>query len=258
MKYFLQNLKNIVDFNLRRIFKLYRKNYSEQNEPKDGLFDSPSLVDAEKRLVDKYNLEDLRNNSTRQNYLENLYTIDLLDKYFPIAQTKNLRVLDIGSKNWFYAKGEYYFFKKYCETLVLDGIELDSKRVDTDFYSRVEVAKFHKKGLENTHYIEDDFLNHGEKYDYLIWFLPFVFEYPHLKWGLPSKYFKPEQMLEHAYKSLISSGLGEKIFVINQGEDEFVAQKALCEKLNIPYTPIGVVESEFLKYKYPRYLVLIG
>jgi SAM-dependent methyltransferase len=258
MDEFFQNLKNKFDFNLRQFLNISRKNYCLKNESKEGLFTSKEMIEAEKLLVEKYNLEFLKNNSTRQNYLENLYTVDLLDKYLPIELKSEISVLDIGCKNWFYAKGEHSFFKKHCEALTVDGIEIDSQRLYNDFYSRAEAAKFYIKGLENTKYIQGDFLNHTEKYDYLVWFLPFIFEYPHLKWGLPLKYFKPEKMLLHAYNSLNKAGRGGKIFVINQGEDEFEAQKALCEELNIPYTPVGVVESAFLTYKYPRYLVLIG
>jgi len=254
MKNFFQNLKNIIDFNLRQCFNFSKKNYFETNERKEELFADAQIIGREKELVEKYEIDFLKNNSTRENYLENLYIIDMLDKYFPIEFKDEMSVLDIGCKNWFYAKGEYFFFKKYCRNLTLDGIELDTHRLYTNFYSRAEVAKFHLKGLENTNYIEGDFLNHNEKYDYLVWILPFVFEYPHLKWGLPSKYFKPGKMLKQAYNSL---KIGGKIFIINQGEEEFEAQKALCEKLNISYTPIGIVKSDFWAYKYPMYLVLI-
>ena len=253
-----QNLKNIIDFNLRQLLKISRKNYCEQNELKDGLFTDVKIIEREKELSQKYELDFLKNNSTRENYLENLYTIDLLDRYLPLEFKDELSVLDIGCKNWFYAKGEYFFFKKYCKNLKMEGIELDPHRLYSNMYSRGEVAKYHLTGLENTNYIEDDFLNHNKKYDYLVWILPFVFEYPHQKWGLPSKYFEPQKMLLHSYNSLRSQPNCGKIFVINQGEAEFEAQKALCEKLNLPYHSIGKVQSDFLNYKYPRYLILVG
>lgn len=257
MTNFYQKFKNVIDFNLRQRFRFSRKNYSEKNEPKDGLFTNDCAIEREKELVEKYELDFLKNNSTRHNYLENLYTIDLLDKYYKIQGSDEIKVLDIGCKNWFYAKGEYFFFKKYCNKLFLDGIELDTQRLYSNFYSRGEAAKFYIKGLENMNYIEGDFLTHSGKYDYLVWILPFVFEYPHLKWGLPDKYFEPEKMLRHAYDSFNKSN-GGKIFVLNQGEVEFEAQKSLCEKLNIPYTAIGKVESEFLAYKPARYLIIVG
>lgn len=270
MKFLLNDLKNKFDFSLRRKFNFSRKNYDEKNEDKNGLFKDDS---REKCLVEKYGLDWLKNNSTRLNYSENLYILDLLDRFLLSPLTLTLspegqgdkaplrgaakppsKILDIGCKNWFYAKGEYFFFKKHCDAFKLNGIELDSNRLYTNFFSRAEVAKFHIKDLENTNYIEDDFLNHNEKYDYIIWILPFVFEYPHLKWGLPLSYFKPEVMLKHAYESLNEGG---QIFIINQGEAEFEYQQKLCEKLKLTFNTIGKVESEFIKYKIERYLTKI-
>ncbi|MPN41727.1 hypothetical protein SDC9_189282 [bioreactor metagenome] len=210
-------------------------------------------------MVNKYELNVLKNNSTIQNYLENLYTIDLLDRYLPVEKAEELNVLDIGSKNWFYASAEYQFFKKYSEKLALDGIEIDSNRLYSNFYSRAEVAKFYTKNLDDANYIKGDFLQHNKEYDYLIWFLPFVFKRPHLLWGLPEKYFKPDKMLAHAFESLkFSEGKSGKIFIINQGNDEFLAQKKLCDDLNLPYNEIGEVKSPFMTYKHPRFLILVG
>lgn len=247
MKNYLQNLKNRFDFFLRQQFCFSRKNYSEKNEPKTD------LPEQEKIFFEKYDLEYLKSNSTMQNYLENLYTIDLLENYLDVGEKDNLRVLDIGCKNWFYAKGEYFFFKKHCKNLILDGIELDCNRLYSNFYSRAEVAKFHIKNLQGVNYICTDFLTHIEKYDYIIWILPFVFEEPLLKWGLPVNYFQPEKMLLHAKNSLRDGG---KIFVVNQGEAEYNAQMALCDKLNIQYKSLGKINNSYLNYM-SRYAIFI-
>lgn len=266
MKYF-ENIKNNIDFFLREHLKFSRKNYFEANESKEGLFEGlknpQKALERENFLYEKYELEFLKSNSTRQNYLENLYIIDVLDKYFaphPNPPPQGGRevhkyfVLDIGCKNWFYAKGEHAFFKKFCNNLVLDGIEIDTHRLYSNFYSRKEAAKFYIKGLENTEYIEGDFLNHNEKYDYMVWILPFVVENPLLKWGLPLRYFKPEEMLKKAYDLLKNGG---SMLILNQGKAEHDIQIKLCEKLNINYTTFGEVKSEFLHYNIERYLMLI-
>lgn len=255
MKYFFQNLKNIIDFYLRQHFKFSRKNYTEKNEPKECLFLDENIIPRESELIGKYDLTSLKNDSTQRNYLENLYTIDLLDRFLPVAFKENLSVLDIGCKNWFYAKSEYYFFKKYCSSLKLDGIELDASRLYNNFYSREEVAKFYIKDLINTDFIAGDFLKHEGKYDFIVWILPFVFEEPLMKWGLPQKYFHPEKMLAHAYNLLSEGG---KIFIINQGESEFNAQKELCDSLKLTYFCIKDVESKFLSYKFARHIVLVN
>lgn len=254
----LQDLKNRIDFFIRQQFVFSRKNYFEKNENKDRLFGSIELINQEKKLFEKYDLEFLKSSSTCQNYLENLYTIDLLDKFLSIDFHNSLKVLDIGCKNWFYAKGEYSFFKKYCSNLALDGIEIDVNRLYSNFFARKEAAKFYSQNLEGANYIEGDFLKYNQKYaikyDYIVWILPFVVEYPHLKWGLPQKYFQPEKMLNHAFESLNPAG---KMLIINQGENEYEVQKELCKKLNITYTPLGEIKSDFLEYKHKRYGMLI-
>lgn len=254
MKYFYQNFKNTIDFYLRQNIKFSRKNYFEQNEPKEGLFKSQEETQREKDLVEKYDLEYIKNNTTKLNYLENLYTIDLLDKYSKVEQQSSINVLDIGSKNWFYAKGEYFFFKKFCENINLDGIEIDANRLYSNFYSREEVAKFHIKNLSGASYIAEDFLKHDKKYDYIIWILPFIKKYPHLKWGLPLECFKPDEILKHAYDSLNEGG---QIVIINQGKEEFEIQKQLLKIAGIEYQAIGKIESVFSTYKIDRYLVLV-
>lgn len=253
MKYILQNLKNRVDFFLRQHLKFSRRNYFVENESKEGLFTNSAVIERERMLFEKFDLDYIKLNSTRQNYLENLYTIDLLSRYLEVEFQDELKVLDIGCKNWFYAKGEYFFFKKYCNNLCLKGIEIDANRLYTNFYSRAEVAKFNIKDLENTKFIARDFLQYHDKFNYIVWILPFVYKEPLLKGGLPINYFQPEKMLLNAYDSLKENG---KIFIINQGMEEYAVQIALCKKLGIKYIECGKVESCFLKYQ-DRYALLI-
>lgn len=252
MHNFLQNLKNNIDFYLNQNFCFSRKNYFEENESKEKLYEN--LLQKESYLFEKYSLDFLKSNSTLQNYLENLYLLDLLDTHLKIDFKNDAKVLDIGCKNWFYANGEHSFFKKYAKNLCLDGIEIDANRLYNNFYSRKEAAKFYIKDLGGTNFIEKDFLNHDKKYDYIIWILPFVFEYPHLKWGLPLKHFQPAKMLEHAYNALNKDGA---IFIVNQGEAEYAEQIKLCKELNIEHIPLDKIQSDFFDYKHQRYGLLI-
>lgn len=254
MDNFLENIKNNIDFFLRQRLPFSRKNYCAKNEGKEDLFLNYELKAREQLLVEKYSLEYLKSNSTRQNYLENLYIIDILEQTFDIDFRENMSVLDIGCKNWFYAKGEHSFFKKHCKKLKLDGIELDTNRLYNDFYSRGEVAKFNIKDLTDTNYISGDFLTLDKKYDFLVWILPFVVEYPHIRWGLPKKYFQPEKMLQHALNSLNPGG---RILVINQGEIEYNKQQELCKILGADFTALGEIKSDFLDYKYSRFATII-
>ena len=219
-------IKNNIDFFIRNSTKFSRKNFIERN---------PDLIE--------------------RNRLENLYTQDVLNQFFKKINKRTIKVLDIGSKNWFYAQGEYDFFKSFCDDFEIEGIELDAYRLYSNFYSRFEVAKYYTKGLENTNYIADNLLNLNKQYDYIIWFLPFVFNEPHKMWGLPEKYFYPHKLLKHAYSLLNRDG---QMLIINQGELEKEEQKRLLIELNIPFKEKGVIKNEFFEYKYKRYAFLIN
>lgn len=220
------DLKNNIDFFIRSNTKFTRKNFVEKNE---------------KILF--------------RNYLENLYTFDLLAQNFKLYSTSNLRVLDIGCKNFFYAQGEYQFFKTFSIDVKLDGIELDAYRLYSNLYSRYETAKFFIKGNNNIRYIADNLLNlNNIEYDCIVWFLPFVKIEPLQYWGLPKKYFLPEKLLHHAYSLLKENG---QMLIVNQGVEEAQLQKNLLDRLNIKYIDKGIVKSEFLEYKNDRYAFLI-
>ena len=222
------DLKNSIDFFIRNKTKFSRKNFQEKDE--------------EKLL---------------RNYLEKLYTYDVLDSFFEKIPYKKARILDIGSKNWFYAKGEYNFFKTFIEDFILDGVEIDAYRLYSNFYTRYETAKFYTKNLKNVNYIAGNLLdisNISVHYDFIIWILPFVSIEPHKYWGLPQKLFMPEKLLKHAISLLNEKG---QLLIINQGEKEAQIQKRMFDNLHIKYEEKGIVKSEFMEYKNNRYAYLI-
>ena len=221
----LEELQNNIDFFIRNKTKFSRKNFVETN---------PKILEQIKQ--------------------ENLYTQDVLEQFFKKRSLDFLRVLDIGAKNWFYAKGEHDYFSQFCNNFIMDGVELDAYRLYYNFYSRFEVAKFYTKGLDNTNYIPSNLLDLNQKYDYIIWFLPFVFIEPLKKWGLPKKHFQPQKLLNHAYKLLNQNG---QMLIINQGEIESFEQQKLLEELEINYDYKGEVLSKHFSYKNKRYAYLI-
>ena len=220
-----KDLRNTIDFFIRNKTKFSRKNFVEKNA-----------------------------NLLERNEQENLYTKEILSKYFTKEHKNKIKALDIGCKNWFYAKGEYNFFKSIANEVILDGVELDAYRLYSNFYSRYEVAKFYTKGLDKTIYIAGNLLDLKGKYDYIIWFLPFVVIKPHIYWGLPKKLFCPQKLLKHAYSLLENDG---EMLIINQGKEEANAQKLLLDKLKIPYEELGEVKSEFFEYNYKRFGFLV-
>jgi len=221
----LEDLRNNVDFFIRTKTKFSRKDFVEKNE----------------KLIER-------------NRMENLYTKSILESGFEKRVFSSIKVLDIGCKNWFYAKGEYEFFESFCDEIFLDGVEIDAYRLYSNFYSRYEVAKYYTKGLKNTNYIVGNLLDLEDEYDYIIWFLPFVLVEPHQYWGLPKKYFYPEKLLEHAFNLLSENG---QMLIVNQGEDESRTQKEMLAKLGIKYKDLGEVKNEFFEYKHKRFAVLI-
>lgn len=209
------DLRNKFDYYLRSKTKFSRKNYSEDLELTCGIND---------------------------------YTFDILSQTLQPSSEDYLTVLDIGSKNWEYVRGEYKFFKQYAKDLKLDGVEIDAYRLYSNFYSRYEYAKFYTRDLEGANYYPDDLLNIQGEYDYIVWFLPFVTKYPLKRWGLPEKFFMPERLLEHAYGLL-----RKEMLIVNQGEKEAEIQKKLLDRLNIEYKELGVLKSDALEFQNERY-----
>lgn len=221
-----EDLKNNIDFFIRNKTRFSRKNFEEKDLKK-----------------------------IEYNNLENLYIEDILSQSFIIRQNKeSLRVLDIGSKNWFYAKGEYSFFRRFSENIYLDGVEVDAHRLYSNFYSRYETAKYYIKDLDGVNYIAGNLLDIKKKYDYITWFLPFVVKEPHIYWGLPKKLFCPEKMLHYACSLLDVDG---EMLIVNQGEEEARIQKDMLNKLNVKHIELGEIKSKYLEYKYKRFGYLI-
>ena len=267
MKYWYTNLKNNIDFFIRSHIIFSRKNYTETGVNVTGVnvtgvnnaggnIENVFINDEQKDLYfslkEKYDLTPLYKYNDI-NFLTNLYYLDIFDKYI-LPDKKPISVLDIGSKNWNYAGSEHVFFKKFSDDLLLDGIELDAYRLCTNLYTRYEISKFYTKELENANYHAGDFMEHNRKYDYIIWILPFITEYPHLRWGLPLKYFNPEKMLGHAFELLNEGG---ELLIMNQGENEYNIQKDLNNQLKLKFEDIGEVNNIFSPFKNRRFCTIV-
>lgn len=250
-----------IEFRLRNSFTFSLGNIKPcvlENEEKTELFHSlhnDRQVDAELKESEychKYWIKELKNNSTKRNYIENLYILELLEtSLHKIKYAEMLNVLDIGSKNWFYAAGEYAYFKKYCEVLKLTGVEIDPNRLYVDLYSRKDYANYYIRGLSGTKYIGGSLMTLDGEYDFITWFLPFITPYPHQAWGLPKRLFNPDGMLIKAYGLLKTNGT---MLIMNQGIAEAEKQKELFVSNNINFEELGEFRSTFIDYKHARYL----
>jgi hypothetical protein len=91
-------------------------------------------------------------------------------------------------------------------------------------------------------------------YARITWFLPFVLEAPHRAWGLPAASFAPAEVVAHVLGLLAPGGT---MLVVNQGEAEAQAQKALfatCQgRASVQVAALGRVESELSPFRKPRF-----
>jgi hypothetical protein len=130
----------------------------------------------------------------------------------PCSPTLPLRWLDVGSKNAAYALGISTFYQQHLSPhshgLALTTLELDAGRRYHDGYTRADYARTLLAHTQaETRYLHADVLHHHERYHVISWLLPFVFAEPHMAWGLPLRYFKPQAMAHHVASLLEPHGL---------------------------------------------------
>lgn len=264
----LASLQNEVDFALRRLIRWQRPGFQERPEPKDNLFDDHPpeqqhwMSEWEKQAVDRYGLADLKARSTRLRYLECLTYLKHLEDLFrntavPAPAAERLRWLDAGAKNWSYVDALDAFGRFHAKSVSLHGVELDGYRVCRGFYSRADMAKAYSRFLPNAEYHVGDVGEHSGQYYIISCFLPFVFERPLLRWGLPLRYFAPETFLSRMAEQVLPGGA---LLLVNQGEAEAEKQKTLLEELaqNTPgeweITEVGLLSPALCPaFKLPRY-----
>jgi len=145
----------------------------------------------------------------------------------------------------------------------LIGFEADAYRIYNDLHSRQDYARAHLRGLpiERVHYEPRAFAAQPAAYDLVTLFFPFVFERDHLAWGrdhlawgLPRGLFRPQVLLAAAWASLRPGGT---LLVVNQGEDEHMAQKAMLTASGMPIAYATRFESPLFHYPLSRYIVRV-
>ena len=253
-----ERLFNHVYYALRSRVRWTRPTYNPPNEDKKSLFEPrPTLLPTADRLEGQYRLINFREKSTTNEFRESLYVLELMDRFFPIlALSETVRSLDVGSKNFAYARGLYHFFRNAggnIRQVELTGIEVDAYQIYSNLHSRYDYALYHTRSLDRCRFIPGDVLEHQERYDVITWFLPFVTKYPLRKWGLPGSLFKPVDLLKHVYGLLKEGGI---LLIANKEEKERDIQLDLLRHLRIPFQLPERFEPEWIAYA-PRYVVVI-
>ena len=150
---------------------------------------------------------------TSREYLINLHTLDMLDRY---AGAVPGRGLDIGAGNWVYLPALLSWSGQPW-----DAVELDAHRRDWTLATRHAYARVMQQLCDDCRYHTGSLLAQGGRYGCITWFLPYVLPAPLRAARLPYRHFEPQSLLRHAWSLLQPGGT---LYVVNQGEDEAAAQ----------------------------------
>ncbi len=253
----LFNWRNILDFRLREWVRWQRNGLKFENQTKDDLFDFLSGVKKQQaeqvsaKLINNYHLKSFSDNSTRINFRENLFYLSMLENAFDLAGISlpsSLNVADIGPAHWFYVQSLYagltWYGTQIPRQVNLTGFETDAYRVFSSFYSRLDYAKAHIRNLPVL-YQTEAFKAVPRQFDLICMFFPFVFVKDHLAWGLPKKQFDPFSLRRAAIESLTLDGV---LLVVNQGQEEHMAEKENYKKMGMKI--VADFEQEDLLYRY--------
>lgn len=218
---------------------------------------APELQEAahalEAQFCEKYALQDWKQYLPDLAYRRNLYMLEILEEtlpaHLPFWQQKTLRILDAGAGDWCYAPAIYQFFRQAYtlapRKVYLTGVELDPYRIDEEGYSRVDYAlSFIDPIASQCRYLIQDVGEYQPELPYhvILQFLPLVLEKAHLIWGLPLRFYHPQETLHHLWQLL---GPGGAFLVANEISPEYEYQLQIWQNEKIqPYLE-GVFYSRF-------------
>lgn len=234
---------NPLAFALRRRLSWSRGEPTTADEAKGELFNylsSSARRGAEGReryLRDRYNLSPLYRASGREEYRENLYVLDVLDREVaPLLRSPGARAargVDVGSKDFVYAFALERFLRRSGggRGAELVGVEVDGHAIYRDLHSRADRARANaaRTGNAAVRYEVADFLTfESAPADVVTIFYPFVTRFALLAWGLPLSAFRPRELLARAAASLAPGGL---LVVFNHTLEEREALHELAATL---------------------------
>ncbi len=279
-----RQIHNAIDYPLRQLFRWRRGGLPWRNQTKRDLFAhlgaaARQTAEAQAaRLLTTYPLDYLRAHSTARNFRENLFYLEVLDRWVHPATEDGGRktdepassvfhppssvtclpscVADIGASDWFYAHALTAFWRRTLgEAVTLIGYEADAYRVYNDLRSRHDHARAHMRGLDQTRvrYVPAPFTCQPGAFAAVTLFFPFVFSRDHLEWGLPGWMFAPERLLVAAWDSVAPGGT---LLIVNQGEAEHNTQRDLLDLNGIRPAAAGRHDSLLFSYDLPRYVLV--
>lgn len=264
-----RQLHNAIDYPLRQLVRWQRGGLPWRNQSKRDLFAHLSSAARRRaeadaaRLLDRYPLDDLRAHSTAHNFRENLFYLEMLDRWLVPTEDggrtphqPRSSVVDIGVSHWFYVHALSAFWRRQLgETVTVTGYEADAYRVYTDLRSRYDHARAHLRGLDpdRVRYAPTAFAPQPGAFAAVTLFFPFVFARDHLEWGLPGRMFAPEQLLIAAWDSVAPGGV---LLIVNQGEAEHNTQLDLLTLNGITPVAAGRHDSLLFSYDLARHVLV--
>jgi hypothetical protein len=195
-------------------------------------------------LSRKYDLAALRLSQTLGSAREALWALDVLDTALPRALPAG-RCLDVGAKNGALTPGLVT-----CLPRGWDLVELDAHRRYADLTTRRAHGAAVAARFVGCRYIAGDVLTLKGSYAAITWFLPFVVQAPLSAWGLPRRFFMPGRLLAHVTSLLAPGGA---LFIVNQGDAEAAAQRALLEEAAMPFEATGALPATLSPYARERF-----
>ncbi len=234
---------NQIFFPIRRKMAWRGRRYHE--EPAGALL---HLSNRERSIInglkEKYAVQ-FERSLNEGNTLRNYHLLHLFDEAAsrfhwkpPIGQ----RVLDVGSKTFYYAPGMHAFFKPNR----LVGLEMDGFHLYRGFHSNASYADFYIQTLSNTTSQVMNFKDYGETVDGIVWLFPFVLKEDLVQWYLPLSAFEPELLFQHARTILAPNGF---VFMMNTGEDEFSLASASLHRAGFLQKGVAIYSEGLLPKK---------
>ena len=261
----LRDARNRLDYPLRQLVRWQRAGFRIAPRLRGDPFaalpteDRPSAMALADRLIRTYHLEDFAAQTTPINYRENLFYLHLLESALeatPISLPETVRAADIGPSHWFYVQALAAVLRWWQtprpRQIDLQGYEIDAYRVYADLHSRYDHALGHIRGLPGVTYIPRGFSTQPAAFHLIFMLFPFVFPEDHLKWGLPANFFQPRALLQAAWQSLQPGGA---LIIVNQGEAEHRAQRALLEAEGIPIRAAFRHDPLLFRYSLDRFVL---
>lgn len=179
---------------------------------------------------------------TKREYIGNLYILDILDKIVP---TTSGPALDVGSARWWYLPALKAFHPSH-----ITGVDLPAAQRGKRFDNWLAHAEFVSKAYPDANYRAECITEQKNRFRFITWFLPYVAIEPLLSASLPEYNFDPTGLFRYVWRLLEPDGI---LFIVNQGKAEAILQQQIFEFERFEVESLGVLDSPFKAFHYPRY-----